>query len=332
MTDVLFVVTSWRGKPERIYTGSHEWTEGWQFPDGKELAVRTKGGALVYLDKLDDLDGKLFATDTIVWIKGREKPDFQKETFNRILNALMDNKCEVYLVYHDEFVYDLVSRRNRELLKSNRRYGLSGNPSQFKNVLREKGGRLYLDAMANFDSLFRSFFLIPSDIFSSIAHKVIGILEPIDIDLQELEERKFSDDYWETMVKAYEVNKPIGKLEECRRVVYDRLFYENEPGLRSLSVDQGEYAVEESRQALITKWGELVKLLPEDQNAELNEVDPLYLKAKGALDALSTPKLDEVKKNIDGFREWFYKLRSTIDQLRITVLEDRRKTTTGTLT
>jgi hypothetical protein len=106
------------------------------------------------LDALLDLG---CTEDRIVWIKGKKKKEFPTEALNHAIEGLLQQNCEVYFAYHDDFVETLLTPFNLGNLEKYSHYGLR-DKEQFGKVMEKKNGGWRLNPEGDYAHVFEVFF------------------------------------------------------------------------------------------------------------------------------------------------------------------------------
>src|SRR5919106_3940396 len=151
MNRVLIVVTSYRLRPDRVYTGSDEWRDGWRFSGRSNYMVRNRKDAKpTPVNSVSELPTRAGKEDTLIWIRGQDpqKATFSETQIGNLVQQLREAN-EVYLAYHDEFVGDKVAKILGKSREGFFPYTLSrgANPEGFKAILKtDELGEAYLDA------------------------------------------------------------------------------------------------------------------------------------------------------------------------------------------
>jgi|SRR5215213_781322 len=323
MNKVLIVITSYRRKADRVYSGADEWSDGWRFSDREQQKLRKKSATKpIAVKEINELGSEPVTDDTIIWIRGRESSIFPSAEIAKLIVKLRQTN-DVYLTHHDEFVGDKIAKemggeRNRILPYS---LSSSANPEGFKAIMKtDKRNRnqMYLDAEAGFDELFRCFFLNPTDVFALVLHKMGNVFGSLDLDLQYYESENFKAQVWKQLEADYKGGRASEKLQECRSVIY-----KNPINLKRLYEAQYISLPQDKRTELKNGWEKLTRLFPEEANMPAPASDPLYLEVELVILGLDDGVERQVKKNFDGgnkFRKWRTELEKVVDEIKEVIM------------
>jgi hypothetical protein len=321
MNKVLIVITSYRSKSDRVYKGSEEWPDGWRFSKLENYKLRTKNMSKPKTVKtMSELAPLVDGEDTIIWIrvKDPQKIPFPKVEIGKLITSLKQTS-DVYVTHHDEFVGDelaSVMGRSRDHFRP---YTLSSgaNPEGFKAILKvDDMGEHYLDAEANFNEIFGSFFLDPTDVFGLVEHKIIGSLSAIDMDLQTYQYGKA----WNQLVEVYKGSGATRKLNECQAV-----FYKNAVSLKRLYDSERVLMPDKRKLELEERWKQLTRLFPETGTTGSGSVHRLYAKVATVIEGLDQGVEDKVATNFESgntFREWLDRIRQAIEEIQEVIMAD----------
>lgn len=321
MSKVLIVVTSYELKASRVYDGADEWRDGWRFSDRENYELRSKSmAAPVPIKNLADIAARIINDDTIVWIRTKTKTPFPVTEFVSLVNHLLQTS-DVFVAYHDESVgndLSLLDGSGVHLIH----YTLStaANKEGFKAIIsRSVTGSNYLDPKADFDDIFDSFFLAPTDVFAFVIHKIVGTLSSIELDLQVFGAASQPNQEWSQLKEIYKDGLAGRKLAECRRVIY-----ENPNSLKRLYERQQLELSTDRRAQLSKKWTRLNALLPPSDEVPAN-ADSAYAEVKNIIEGLNDGTEAKVRKNFENgnlFRQWMDQLVEAIEGVKEVIMAD----------